>query len=168
MMEQNFNLIISGKQERLGLDAFLAALGMKGKLLQGPLSFVAAMEILSADEKGGLLMVAAHRGQHILLEDRAELLGITCEKRILSHTRATHGEVLALTLADDAGISWYNYYRDGKLARSVTFEGTDSDEIGKPIVYEKSGMEPHKVLTSFCDQWKNLLKLEWEVYAINP
>ena len=166
IMEQNINLLISGKKNRFALDGFIAVLGLEAKLQQGPLPFSKALEALSADEDDNLLLGITHRGQHILLEDRSSLLEGGIEKHLLAFTRAERAEALALTLGDEAGVSWFNYYRDGKLARSVTIEGAEADEIGLETPYEQDGFHPESVLAAFCDSWKALQKLEWEVYVV--
>lgn len=163
-MEQNINLLISGKNNRLSLSEFLVAVGIKAQKKGGPLAFISALEILDKDDDGGLLLAASHHGQHLLLDDRSELLDGILEKGVLAFTRTQQTDILTVTLGDESGISWYNYYRDGKMQRSVTFEDTEPDEIGIPIPFEKNGVEPHSVLAAFCDSWKNLQKLEWEVY----
>lgn len=164
-MEQNINLLISGKNSGASLTEFLAAMGFEARLLGGPRPMAEALETLAGAAGKILLMGTTHHGQHLLLEDRDELLGAVREKRILTFTRARHTDALAVTLGDESGISWYNYYRDGKMQRSVTFEDAEPDETGRPIPFEKNGVEPHKVLAAYCDNWKNLQKLEWEVFT---
>ncbi|MCB0568980.1 MAG: hypothetical protein KDC66_04420 [Phaeodactylibacter sp.] len=164
-MEQNINLLISGKHCGASLEEFFMATGFSINRTAASLPLPEALALLGSYEGNNILLLATtHHGQHLILEDGSDLLGAPREKRILAFTRNKHTDALAMTLGDEAGISWYNYYRDGKMQRSVTFEEAEPEETGRPTPFEKNGLEPHAVLASYCDSWRNLAKLEWTAF----
>jgi hypothetical protein len=167
-MDQNYRLIVAGKNVVLNAEGFLEALHMEAVPDRSGMAFEEALALMKGTKSQATLLATIYNGQPLVLDHFAQRSPAALEASLQQFTRQAGTDALACTLLENEQFPAFQYFREGKMLRSVDANGGEPVHKGIRIPYESTGSDPALVLTAFCASWMVLKRLPWSAFHLMP
>lgn len=165
-MDPMYQLVIAGKNVILNAEGFVEALSYGAVKEEQALSLPKGMTEISNQLGAPTLLATVHNGQPIILDGQSKALSRQLETALRRFTTSLGTDALSVFLTGEGKFAAYHYFRDGKLLRSVSTNGSETQTDGIGIPYEATGTDPNLVLTAFIGSWLVLQQLSWTVFRL--